>query len=55
MLPPRQREVVLLRDVEGLSSDVVCSVLGISDANLRVLLPRCARRSGSPGRWRLII
>ena len=40
LLPPRQREVVLLRDVEGLSSDQVCSVLAISDANLRVLLHR---------------
>jgi RNA polymerase sigma-70 factor (ECF subfamily) len=40
MLPPRQRDVVLLRDVEGLSSDEVSSVLGISDANLRVLLHR---------------
>jgi RNA polymerase sigma-70 factor (ECF subfamily) len=40
MLPPRQRDVVLLRDVEGLDSDEVCSVLGLSDANLRVLLHR---------------
>jgi RNA polymerase sigma-70 factor (ECF subfamily) len=40
MLPARQREVVLLRDVEGLSTDQVCSVLAISNANLRVLLHR---------------
>jgi RNA polymerase sigma-70 factor (ECF subfamily) len=39
-LPPRQREIVVLRDVEGLSSEDVCSVLEISDANQRVLLHR---------------
>lgn len=39
-LPARQREVVLLRDVEGLSSTEVCEVLAISEANQRVLLHR---------------
>ena len=39
-LPARQREVVLLRDVEGLSSAEVCEVLAISEANQRVLLHR---------------
>ena len=39
-LPSRQREVVLLRDVEGLSSAEVCQVLAISEANQRVLLHR---------------
>ena len=39
-LPPRQREVVLLRDVEGLTSTEVCEVLAISEANQRVLLHR---------------
>ena len=39
-LPGRQREVVTLRDIEGLSSEEVCGVLEITDANLRVLLHR---------------
>ena len=39
-LPARQREVVLLRDVEELSSTEVCTVLAISEANQRVLLHR---------------
>lgn len=39
-LPPAQRAVVLLRDVEGLDSAAICATLGISDANLRVLLHR---------------
>ncbi len=39
-LPARQREVVLLRDVEGMSSAEVCGVLSISEANQRVLLHR---------------
>lgn len=40
VLPARQREVVLLRDVEGLSGAEVCEVLAISEANQRVLLHR---------------
>lgn len=39
-LPPRQRQVVLLRDVEGLASDEVCSVLDLSQGNERILLHR---------------
>jgi RNA polymerase sigma-70 factor (ECF subfamily) len=39
-LPERQREVVLLRDVEGLSGDEVCSVLSINSGNQRILLHR---------------
>jgi RNA polymerase sigma-70 factor, ECF subfamily len=39
-LPVRQREVVTLRDVEGLTSAEVCGVLDISEANQRVLLHR---------------
>ncbi len=39
-LPPRQREVVMLRDVEGLSNDEACAVLDISVGNQRILLHR---------------
>jgi RNA polymerase sigma-70 factor (ECF subfamily) len=39
-LPARQREVVMLRDVDGLSSQEVCEALDISEANQRVLLHR---------------
>jgi len=39
-LPERQREVVTMRDVDGLSSREVCEVLDISEANQRVLLHR---------------
>jgi RNA polymerase sigma-70 factor, ECF subfamily len=39
-LPEAQRQVVTLRDVEGLSSEDACQLLGITDANQRVLLHR---------------
>ena len=39
-LPPQQREVIALRDVEGWSSEEVCSALAISDGNQRILLHR---------------
>jgi RNA polymerase sigma-70 factor, ECF subfamily len=39
-LPLQQREVVTLRDVQGLSSEEVCTVLDISNGNQRVLLHR---------------
>ncbi|HET7475996.1 MAG TPA: RNA polymerase sigma factor [Dermatophilaceae bacterium] len=39
-LPERQRAVVSLRDVHGLSADEVCSLLGLSPGNQRVLLHR---------------
>jgi len=39
-LPPGQRQVLILRDIEGLSSEEACSVLGISPGNQRILLHR---------------
>ena len=39
-MPDRQRAVVMLRDVDGLRSDEICRVLGLSPANERVLLHR---------------
>jgi RNA polymerase sigma-70 factor (ECF subfamily) len=39
-LPPAQRAVISLRDVEGLASDEVCNVLEVSETNQRVLLHR---------------
>jgi RNA polymerase sigma-70 factor (ECF subfamily) len=39
-LPSRQRAVVALRDIDGLSSKEVCTVLEISEGNQRVLLHR---------------
>ncbi|MBV9322971.1 MAG: sigma-70 family RNA polymerase sigma factor [Chloroflexi bacterium] len=39
-LPPSQREVVLLRDVQGWSAAEVCDALMVSEANQRVLLHR---------------
>ncbi|SDG04525.1 RNA polymerase sigma-70 factor, ECF subfamily [Sinosporangium album] len=39
-LPPRQRTVITLRDVEGHTSEEVCEILEISAANQRVLLHR---------------
>ena len=39
-LPPAQREVVLLRDVEGWSPEEVCDALELTGANQRVLLHR---------------
>ena len=39
-LPDTQREVITLRDIEGLRSEEVCNLLQISDTNQRVLLHR---------------
>jgi RNA polymerase sigma-70 factor (ECF subfamily) len=43
-LPPNQREVITLRDVEGWSSGEVCNVLQITETNQRVLLHRARSR-----------
>jgi RNA polymerase sigma-70 factor (ECF subfamily) len=39
-LPDQQRQVIVLRDIEGLDSAEVGSLLGITDGNQRVLLHR---------------
>jgi RNA polymerase sigma-70 factor (ECF subfamily) len=39
-LPPAQRTVVTLRDVEGWPPDEICDVLDVSEGNQRVLLHR---------------
>ncbi len=39
-LPPAQREVITLRDIEGWTSEEVCHALDLSEANQRVLLHR---------------
>jgi RNA polymerase sigma-70 factor (ECF subfamily) len=39
-LPPRQRAVLTLRDVEHLEADEVCTLLDLSEVNQRVLLHR---------------
>jgi RNA polymerase sigma-70 factor, ECF subfamily len=39
-LPPAQAHVITLRDVEGWSSEEVCELLELSEANQRVLLHR---------------
>jgi RNA polymerase sigma-70 factor (ECF subfamily) len=43
-LPPAQREVIVLRDIEGLPSTDVCNVLGLTDTHQRVLLHRARSR-----------
>jgi RNA polymerase sigma-70 factor (ECF subfamily) len=43
-LPPLQRAVIILRDVESHSAQEVCCMLEISDANQRVLLHRARMR-----------
>ena len=39
-LPSAQRQVVVLRDIEGLAATDVATLLGVSDGNQRVLLHR---------------
>jgi RNA polymerase sigma-70 factor, ECF subfamily len=57
-LPDLQRQVVTLRDVEGLSSHEVCELLGVSEGNERVLLHRGrskvrAALEGDVAKWEL--
>jgi RNA polymerase sigma-70 factor, ECF subfamily len=39
-LPPRQRDVIVLRDLQGYSSEEARNVLGLTETNQRVLLHR---------------
>jgi RNA polymerase sigma-70 factor (ECF subfamily) len=43
-LQPMQRQVILLRDVEGFESEEVCRILSVSESNQRVLLHRARTR-----------
>ena len=43
-LPPLQRAAVTLRDMQGLSMEVICKVLEVSESNGRVLLHRARSR-----------
>jgi RNA polymerase sigma-70 factor (ECF subfamily) len=40
LLPPRQADVIVLRDVEGWEPEEVCAALGITSGNQRILLHR---------------
>jgi RNA polymerase sigma-70 factor (ECF subfamily) len=53
-LPSRQRQVVTMRDVAGMSAEEVCAALGVSAANQRVLLhrARAALRTALAGYYR---
>jgi RNA polymerase sigma-70 factor (ECF subfamily) len=44
MLPDAQRQVIVLRDIEGASPAEVAELLGVSDGNQRVLLHRARAR-----------
>jgi RNA polymerase sigma-70 factor (ECF subfamily) len=39
-LPPRQREVITLRDIQGWDAEDVCNALDLTETNQRVLLHR---------------
>jgi RNA polymerase sigma-70 factor, ECF subfamily len=43
-LPPLQRSVIAMRDIQGCTPEDVCAVLEISDGNQRVLLHRARSR-----------
>jgi len=43
-LPEAQRAVMTLRDIEGLETEEICSILGVTVSNQRVLLHRARSR-----------
>jgi RNA polymerase sigma-70 factor, ECF subfamily len=43
-LPPAQRTVIVMRDIQGCAPEEVCAVLDVSDGNQRVLLHRARSR-----------
>lgn len=43
-LPVRQREVITMRDIDGLNAAEVCELLDLTEANQRVLLHRARAR-----------
>jgi len=43
-LPQTQRQVITLRDLEGVSSEEVCNIVGVTETNQRVLLHRARSR-----------
>ena len=50
-LPALQREVLVLRDLEGVGAAETCNVLGLSDTNQRVLLHRARTRVRNALEW----
>ena len=42
--PPSQKQVIVLRDIEGWPAEEVCDLLGLSDGNQRVCLHRARSR-----------